>query len=90
MSTFKERLAGHINLENNRRGATSAPVHENDITDVEVRWNEGEQTTDYAGDDVLRLPELQVVVTVNETEGWYVDPAWFLTEVARLALKAEV
>lgn len=88
MSTFKERLAGHLNDQNGRYNPRPPILTEGDINDLDVRWHEGEKDTDDYGEYVIRLPEL--VIEVGTDRGWYrADPTWFLTEAMRAILRSD-
>lgn len=84
MSTFREALTAHINgTYGYRRMGEYRPEQ---ITDVDVWWSAGEDGTDDYGDPRLRLPELEITVTMDTGEREKTDPGWALETLMKLAL----
>jgi hypothetical protein len=89
MSSFAERLVGHLN-DRQRRYQGMGCYTESQIKDIDVQWYEGEDTTDDWGDPRLRLPTLEVIVTMYDNERIQADPGWCLEQMMRQALGLEL
>lgn len=90
MSSFAEALADHLNWQAQRYVQVDGPLRPEDITDITVRWSEGEQGTDDYGDEYTRLPELSVSVEVIGPLRLQADPAWCIENLMRSALGLEL
>lgn len=88
MSTFKERLAGHLNDQGRRYDHRPPILTEHNIRDIRVWWDEG---CDHDNEDYgmsFTLPSIRITAETADGER-SVDPTWFLTEVARAMLRSD-
>lgn len=92
MSDFAEALVGHVIDRGFRFSWRPAKeiVPGDKITDVHVRWDAGDQSTDSYGHERNTPPSLEVEVTFASGEHRQAEPGWVIEQLMRGALGLEL
>lgn len=98
MPTFAEQLAGHLTDQMSRGTAyTFSPdrreivmrdkVTADEIKDVSVEWDAGEESDNYEYGLSPRLPKLEVNIWLHDDTRIPVDPGWVIETLMKRALR---